>query len=196
MIDDGAAAYFLSRPRRFGKSLIASTLRALFTGQKEFFKGLAIEERLDEELFAARPVIVLDMTLVTNYLGIEEFQGSLGRMTSSSAIWPVDGSPIGGSMSLSTGSRDFKRETVLPPGEILSNLISDLSKRSGLQVAVLIDEYDKPYLDLIEKPDEAEKVRVAMRDYYTRLKTCDEYISFIVRREKVPYFPRGCETLA
>jgi hypothetical protein len=64
MIDGDSNTLFLARPRRFGKSLTVSTLKAIFSGQKELFKGLAIENRLDEKKFAPRPVIHLDMSKV------------------------------------------------------------------------------------------------------------------------------------
>ncbi|MDR1166270.1 MAG: AAA family ATPase [Deltaproteobacteria bacterium] len=177
--EHGTKAWFLGRPRRFGKSLIVSTLKTVFSGQRELFKGLAIEERLDEEIFAARPVIALDMSLVTNILGIEEFQKSLGRVTSSSAVWRGAKSATPNAISSPVEPFLFRGDPDLPPGEILSDLITNLSKLSGQRIAVLIDEYDKPYLDLIKTPKEAEKVRATMRDYFTRLKAIDEYISFI-----------------
>ncbi|MDR1165575.1 MAG: ATP-binding protein [Deltaproteobacteria bacterium] len=173
----GVKAWLLSRPRRFGKSLVFSTLKTLFSGQRELFNGLAIENRLDEKIFAPRPVIALDMSLVTNNLGIAELQNSLGRVTSSSAIWREDEKASISPLFPSAEPSRFERP--LPPGEILFDLIKNMSTRSGQKVAVLIDEYDKPYMDLIRTPEEAEKIRVTMRDYYTRLKAADEYISFI-----------------
>ncbi|MDR2338850.1 MAG: AAA family ATPase, partial [Deltaproteobacteria bacterium] len=65
MLEESAGAIFLARPRRFGKSLTVSTLEAIFSGKKELFEGLAIENRLDEELFAPRPVIHLDMSKIS-----------------------------------------------------------------------------------------------------------------------------------
>ncbi|MDR2140190.1 MAG: AAA family ATPase, partial [Deltaproteobacteria bacterium] len=81
LISSDPLVWFLSRPRRFGKSLTVSTLEAIFSGQKELFKGLAIEERLDEERFVPRPVINLDMSRVSTFKGVEELDRSLARVT-------------------------------------------------------------------------------------------------------------------
>ncbi|MDR1166821.1 MAG: AAA family ATPase [Deltaproteobacteria bacterium] len=175
----GTKAWFLARPRRFGKSLTVSTLKALLSGQKKFFKGLAIEKRLNEKLFAPRPVVRLDMSYAQTDQGIEEFRRSLGRLTSSSAVWQGKKRSLARLISSSPKPFHFKPAANLSPAEILSGLIEKLATESGSPVAVLIDEYDKPYLDLIKAPEEAEKVREALRAFYTTLKASDEHISFI-----------------
>jgi hypothetical protein len=76
LIDSGKV-YFLSRPRRFGKSLTVSTFDAIFSGKKELFKGLAAEEFFERPGFATHPVISLDMSLVTTNRGIGGFDESL-----------------------------------------------------------------------------------------------------------------------
>jgi hypothetical protein len=81
MISSLNQVWFLSRPRRFGKSLTVSTLKTIFSGKWELFKGLAIESRLDEELFAPRPVIRLDMTRLTLNKTVGAFEESLGLLT-------------------------------------------------------------------------------------------------------------------
>ncbi|MDR1164433.1 MAG: ATP-binding protein [Deltaproteobacteria bacterium] len=177
--DFGTKAWFLSRPRRFGKSLLLSTLVALFSGQRKLFKGLAIEKRLDEEIFAARPVIRLDMSYAVTDMGIDEFRQSLGSLTSSRAIWQGGKWSLARFLSSSPKAVRFKLTPNLSPARILAELIEKLATKSGRKVAVLIDEYDKPYLDLIKRPDEAEKVREALRAFYSVLKASDEYISFI-----------------
>ncbi|MDR1164973.1 MAG: ATP-binding protein [Deltaproteobacteria bacterium] len=175
----GTKAWFLARPRRFGKSLIVSTLESLFTGPRELFKSLAIEKRLGEEIFAPRPVISLDMSDAVTDLGVDEFRRSLARLTSSSAIWREDERSLASSASSPAAAFIFPPDATLSAAEILGDLIQTLSKRSGQRVAVLIDEYDKPILDFIKKPDEAEMIRETMRNYYARLKSNDKYISFI-----------------
>jgi hypothetical protein len=81
MLDSGKRIFFLARPRRFGKSLTASTLETLLSGKKELFRGLAVESRLDEELFAPRPVIYLDMSIVSSSHGTEMFEKTLRYYT-------------------------------------------------------------------------------------------------------------------
>jgi hypothetical protein len=85
MIDDGTVTWFLARPRRFGKSLTVSTFESIFSGEKELFKGLAIENRLDDESFAPRPVIHLDMSSLPTSQGLERFEQSLGLITADMA---------------------------------------------------------------------------------------------------------------
>ncbi|MDR1164772.1 MAG: AAA family ATPase, partial [Deltaproteobacteria bacterium] len=179
MIDEGEGVYFLARPRRFGKSLIVSTFEALFSGKKELFKGLAIENRLDEKLFAPRPVIKLDMSLLNTDLSVAAFRSSLARLTSSSAIWREDERSHASSASSPGEKFKFTPEPNLTAADILEDLIQTLFERSGRRIAVIIDEYDKPYLDFIKKPDEAEMIRETMRNYYARLKGNGQYISFI-----------------
>jgi uncharacterized protein related to proFAR isomerase len=162
IIENTTKPWFFSRPRRFGKSLTVSTLEAIFSGKKELFKGLAIEKRLDEPMFAARPVIYLDMSSVTTNRGVDVVEQSLVRLTLRQA--KMHGLEI---------------DSHIPPGEALYELISECAQRSSCPVAVLVDEYDKPFLDFFHKPEEAEQVREAMRSYYIQLKAADRYISFI-----------------
>ena len=72
----GGRVYFLSRPRRFGKSLTISTFDALFSGKKELFKGLYAEEFLNRPEFKPKPVIRLDMSGITTYAGLDVFEQS------------------------------------------------------------------------------------------------------------------------
>jgi hypothetical protein len=162
MITDGPKVWFLARPRRFGKSLTVSTFEAIFSGQKTLFEGLDIEPRLSEKTFAPRTVIRLDMNMVTAIESVEVFKRSLGRLTASLAT-----------------DLGVNVDPTLPPNEILSNLIKGAAHKSGQRVAVLIDEYDKPFLDLMRKPDELEEVRNIFRIYYSQLKSSDKHISFI-----------------
>ena len=159
---DAGGVYFFSRPRRFGKSLTVTTLDAIFSGQKELFKDLAIESRLDDERFTARPVIRLDMSMVATDSGIEALKQSLARIT-----W--ERADILG----------LRLDPDLPHSAILRNLIQASSRQAGRPVTVLIDEYDKPYLDFFDQPNTAGKVREIMRNYYTQIKAADEYIGFV-----------------
>ena len=162
LIDNTAYTWFLSRPRRFGKSLTVSTLDAIFSGKKELFKGLAIESRLDDKFFSPRPVIHLDMSNVDITLGSNYFNTSL-----SSYILEIA----------------EELEVEMPQYESANDLLRDLifrcSRKFDSEVAVLIDEYDAPITNLVEKPVEAEAVRQKLRQFYAILKAQQKYLSFV-----------------
>jgi hypothetical protein len=163
MISSGTGTWFFTRPRRFGKSLTVSTLNAVFSGRKELFEGLAIEKRLNEEPFAPRPVIHLDMSDVTTFKGSKVFEESLGRLTARIA------KRLGVEVPLNLNS-----------SEILSTLIRKSARKSGHRVAILVDEYDTPLLDFLRsKPEELEAVGNVFINYFRQLKSCEPYISFI-----------------
>jgi hypothetical protein len=163
MLEGGSIkTWFLARPRRFGKSLTISTLEALFLGQEELFQGLAIEKRFKEKFFSPRPVIHLDMSHLTMTKGIEAFELSLLDLTTDLAEKLGITLPQSGSSATA-----FRR------------LITKCKDNSGSMIAVLIDEYDTPVTDLLDKPDEMEKVRETLREFYRQLKACDKYISFV-----------------
>ncbi|MDR1871164.1 MAG: ATP-binding protein [Deltaproteobacteria bacterium] len=163
MIANEPSTLFFTRPRRFGKSLTLSTLEALLRGQKELFKGLAIYNRLEEEVFAPRPVIHLNMRKTSTNAGVTGFRDTLGRMTTEVA--------------------ENLRVTVphnLLPSEILSTIIERCAKKSPDTLpAVLIDEYDSPYLNLRRKPDQLEEVKEILSDYYVQLKNYRDKLSFV-----------------
>ena len=156
LVDEGTH-YFLSRPRRFGKSLFLDTLNELFRGSKELFKGLQVYERWDWSVRS--PVVRLDFAsgdfrernylhknLMAQFDAIEEESGLESR---------YDTGP-----------------------ERLRHLIRTLHRRTGQQVAVLVDEYDKPILDALELPDTARANRDYLRGLYATIKSCDAHIRF------------------
>jgi hypothetical protein len=161
MLEDGPTTWFLARPRRFGKSLIVSTFESIFLGEKELFKGLAIENELDGEKFAPRPVIHLDMSDLEMSVGPKIFRDVLIRTildlakTLGIELQPIDSAPY-----------------------LFSSLIKACCRKYDRKIAVLIDEYDAPVTKLLKKPDEAEEVREMLRDFYVTLKANDKYISF------------------
>ena len=164
--ETGTKVWFLSRPRRFGKSLTVSTLEAVFEKpdperEKPLFKGLAIESRLGEAAFAPRPVIRLDMTAVTTNMGAEEVEFSLRRYVARLAR-----------------KLGFDLVPDIPSGEMFQDLIGALALKSG-KVAVLIDEYDSPLTSFFGKPAAVETVRDTMRNFFSKLKSMDEHISFV-----------------
>ena len=155
----GNAKYlFLSRPRRFGKSLLVSTLRAYFEGRKELFEGLAIEQ-LEEE-WTEYPVLHFDMSL-----GKHLDQAALGRYL----LFILDNNEQ--RFGIKGESED--------PNLRLTTLIRAIYQQTGKQVVVLIDEYDAPLLDVVHEEEELPKLRQVMRNFYSPLKACDPYLRFV-----------------
>ena len=149
--------YFLSRPRRFGKSLLISTLEAYFRGQKELFDGLAMEELENE--WEKYPVLHLDLN-AKKYETIESLFAILNQHLEK---WEA----VFG---------DEKRER--SPEERFSYLIEKISKQTGRVVVVLIDEYDKPLLQAIGNESLQDDCRNTLKAFYGVLKSCDRYLRF------------------
>ena len=149
--------YFLSRPRRFGKSLFLDTLKELFEGNEPLFKGLAIHERWDWSV--RHPVLRLDFSSGNfrepSYLH-KDVMAQLDAMESESAV---------------TASYDTA------PAR-LRHLLKALHQRTGQRVAVLVDEYDKPILDALEVPEVARANRDYLRGLYSTIKFGDAHIAF------------------
>ena len=149
---------FLSRPRRFGKSLLTSTLRSYFEGRKELFEGLAIEQ-LETE-WTAYPVLHFDMS-TAKHVGekqlVEEINGKL-----------VEYEKIYG--------RD---ESHVNLNQRMEGLIKHAYEQIGEQVVVLIDEYDAPLLDVMHEEENLPVLRNVMRNFYSPLKACDPYLRFV-----------------
>ncbi|WDN89022.1 hypothetical protein BuS5_01990 [Desulfosarcina sp. BuS5] len=149
--------YFLSRPRRFGKSLLVSTLKAAFSGQKKLFTGLYLEKNHDWSI--QYPVIHISLGRgVIN-------QREILDMTIHS-ILRENASDYGVTLA----------ETL--PHLAFCELIQKLAKKYGHRVVVLVDEYDKPILDNIDHPDIAIEMREGLKNFYTIIKDSDEYIKF------------------
>ena len=151
--------YFLSRPRRFGKSLLISTLEAIFQGKKELFKDLWIEKSGYD--WKPHPVIRIDMSETVRTspeLLAESLIKLLKRIASTHQL------ELGNSLS---------------PGDAFSMLITLLAER-GHKVVVLIDEYDKPIIDNISDIKLALKIRDVLRTFYGILKAQDGNLKFIL----------------
>ena len=155
----GASQYvFLSRPRRFGKSLLVSTLEAYFQGRKELFKGLAME-RLERE-WTSYPVLRFDMSL-GKHMEKEALERYLGDQ-------------------LSTYEQMYRIEQSAVDSNIrLKRLIQTAYQQTGRQVVVLIDEYDAPLLDVVHEERDLNALRHVMRNFYSPLKACDPYLRFV-----------------
>lgn len=150
--------YFISRPRRFGKSLLVSTLYALFSGRRELFKNLWIDKsNWDWQVY---PIIRLDMSTINN---------ATSEILERSLIYALHDIASQSSIVLTGESA----------ADYLSDLIKQLAKASAKKVVVLIDEYDKPLIDNIEDLETAKENRKILRQFYTILKALDEYLQFI-----------------
>ncbi|MDR0572953.1 MAG: ATP-binding protein [Tannerella sp.] len=155
MITSGRV-YFLSRPRRFGKSLLVSTLEAIFKGKKALFEGTYIYDKREWEEY---PVIKIDWTGI-NHSTPEKMEESLALYLSNIA----DNYQI---TLRSKSAVDYFRD-----------LIEALRKKTGKNVVILIDEYDKPVTAHLSDPH-LEPVKTAMHSFYQIMKGSDEYLQFI-----------------
>jgi hypothetical protein len=148
---------FLSRPRRFGKTLLASTLHYYFDGRKDLFTGLAME-RLEKE-WTQYPVLHFDFGRMKE-LTIDELRQALHEL-------------------LNKYDRSFGVTTTGTPGGRLDALIQEAYSKTGHPAVVLIDEYDAPIMDTLHDPDKLLEVRKVMRNFYASLKANDKYLRFV-----------------
>jgi hypothetical protein len=153
--------YFLSRPRRFGKSLLCSTVAALFRGEKELFKGLWIENHWN--FSQVHPVIHLDMTRITASNGTREIM----------AIKLISQlQDIADQNNITNAYSDVAEL-------FFYNLIKQLHEKTGKQVVVIIDEYDKPILDSIKRPEYYDEILGFLRDTYSQLKAASAHLHLV-----------------
>lgn len=148
---------FLSRPRRFGKSLLLSTLKAYFEGKRELFEGLTITEL--EQTWESYPVLYLDLN-VGLYNSVE---GLLEALNSNLIDWE---------------EKYGIKPVTTDPAQRFKYIIRTLAQRMGKEVAILVDEYDKPLLQAIDNEPLQQDFRNILKAFYSNLKTCDEYIRF------------------
>jgi len=160
LIENGKL-YFFSRPRRFGKSVMLTTLEALFQGRKELFRGLYAEQWLNRPEFEPQPVIRLSMNKVTSDSGIEVLKESICKILHDEA-W----------------KNDFALSDSKIPGDLFRELIIKMYTKHNRQIVVLIDEYDKLYIDHVDNHEMAEKVREVLANFYVQIKGNDELLSF------------------
>lgn len=150
--------YFLSRPRRFGKSLFLDTLRTIFEGKKEFFKGLYIYDKYD---FVPHPVIKISF----NSGDFKTHEGFKQRLYE---ILRVN------QRELAVSCDDD-----LSIGGCFEELIYQAYTKHQQKVVILIDEYDKPILDNIENTEIARARREELKNFYSVIKGADEYLKFV-----------------
>ena len=153
---DAGRHYFLSRPRRFGKSLLLDTIKELFEGGEELFRGLAIHGHWD---WAPRPVVRLDF-------GSGDFEQP--GWLSEDLTLQLEAIERSAGIAAGSGSAPAR----------FRRLIVDLRERSGRRVVVLVDEYDKPILDALGTPEVARANRSFLRGLYSVIKSCDAHIEF------------------
>ncbi len=150
--------FFLGRPRRFGKSLLVSTMQSYFEGRKDLFEGLAIE-RLEEE-WTEYPVLHFDMSL-GKHMEKEQLEDFLGyRLQEEEKKWGI-----------STPSKGTNNRLI--------DLINIAYEKTGKQVVVLIDEYDAPLLDVAHETGQLDVLRNVMRNFYSPLKGCEPMLRFV-----------------
>ncbi len=162
--------YFLSRPRRFGKTLLLSTLAEIFAGRRELFEGLWIHES-DYE-WEVHPVVRIDLSQlkVTTAEQLEHgLKIILGRIARLHSVQLKEGAYY----------------------EQFYDLIFELALKSGKGVVVLIDEYDKPLLDNIEDTEEARRIREVLKGFYIILKALDEHLHFTFLTSATKFNPSG-----
>ena len=154
---DGGKHYFLSRPRRFGKSLFVDTLKELFEGNAPLFAGLDIHDRWDWSV--RHPVVRLDFS-AGDYTDPDYLQDEVAAQLDA-----------------------VERRAGLDPGHARASIrfrqiIEALHERTGQRVVVLVDEYDKPILDALARPDVARSNREALRGLYAAIKFSDAHVKF------------------
>lgn len=158
MTHSGAKYTLLSRPKRFGKSLLTSTLHSYFAGQKKLFKGLAIDQ-LEKE-WAEYPVLHFDMSL-GKHLNCDQLNAYL--------VWQLK------DYNIKYGIEDNDADV----NQQLTDIIKRAYLQTGKQVVVLIDEYDAPLLDVIHEEKNLPVLRNVMRNFYSPLKACDPYLRYV-----------------
>ena len=149
--------YFLSRPRRFGKSLLVSTMEAYFSGKKDLFAGLAVDA-LEKE-WKEYPVLHLDFSGKS----YDEQDVLFKALDDALYKWEKE-----------YGSEN--RSDV--PGIRFGNVVEAAYKKTGRQVVILVDEYDKPIVDNLTRAELREKFRETLQGFYSVMKSKDAYIKF------------------
>ncbi len=158
LISEGGGYFFLSRPRRFGKSLLITTLAEIFKGKKELFTGLWIYDKIGWDSY---PVIHMDFSTI-DYESPDRLKESIKRFLDDTAS----------SFGMALDKKGSFKENFV-------ELIKKLGSEKG--VVILIDEYDKPLIDFLEsgKIDTAKEIRLVLKNFYSAIKGSDAYLRFV-----------------
>ena len=158
MTHSASSYMFLSRPRRFGKSLLTSTLHSYFSGRKDLFHGLAME-KLEKE-WTEYPVLHFDMSTAKHADSEQLLQELNLKLYGYEQIYG-------------------RLEEEVNPNQRLMGLIKRAYEQTGKKVVVLIDEYDAPLLDVVHEWENLDVLRNIMRNFYSPLKACDPYLRYV-----------------
>lgn len=153
-----ATFVFLSRPRRFGKSLLSSTLESYFRGNRELFEGLKIMSL--EQDWVQYPVLHFDLSTAKGQPMAEDLRARLMLMLE-------DYADLFG-----------RKSTEVTPGGLLEGIIKRANERTGRQVVVIIDEYDAPLLEVLHEDETLDAKRMVMQEFYQPLKANEQLIKF------------------
>ncbi|MDR1340591.1 MAG: AAA family ATPase, partial [Prevotellaceae bacterium] len=150
--------YFLSRPRRFGKSLFLSTLKAYFEGKRELFEGLKIAAL--EKDWIKYPVIYLDFNK-SEYSDAQTLEMVLDNI-------------------LRKYEKEYSMQNITAKLSIrFDNLIEEIHEKTGQKVVVLVDEYDRSLVNTMDRPDVNEQIRDILKGFYGVLKGADAHLRFV-----------------
>ena len=149
---------FLSRPRRFGKSLLSSTLKCYLEGKKDLFEGLKIMNL--EEKWEQHPVLHFDFS-GANYISSKEINEDLERQ-----LYNYE-------QQYGRGEKDFGFN------QRLEGLIHRAYEQTGHKVGLIVDEYDAPLLNVLHIPDKLQEIRDVMTNFYSPIKKSDQYLKFV-----------------
>jgi hypothetical protein len=154
---DTSTYVFLSRPRRFGKSLLTSTLHYYFAGRKDLFMGLAMEKL--EKDWIEYPVLHFDLSPAKRN-NVFDLQKKLNDI-------------------LDEQDQKMQVHTAGTPGDRLEKQIKQTFQKTGKQVVLLVDEYDAPVMHVLHNAELLPEVREVMRDFFEPLKACNQYLRFV-----------------
>lgn len=158
LLKNGSQYIFLSRPRRFGKSLFVSTLQAYYEGRKELFGGLALGEY--EKEWVKHPVLHFDMSTAKHM----DSKGLLSELN----------------LKLAQYERIYGRdEDAENPNQRLECLVKRAYAQEKQKVVILIDEYDAPLLDVVHEKENLRPLRLIMQNFYSPIKYLDPYLEFV-----------------